>query len=279
MRFNQSLVVAFLVMGIFVSPSMSIAGYQIPEWGMYIQYRTYEDRRESNRLYFEITDDSGNYISDGSVVTNVKLYDPSDQLVDIEPINFQPQCELILGGFNLASAQWEFDSGYPSSAFYTNILDSLVSGQYRLQVTTTEGQLPDKSYTYNQKIDNFPFFSSMTFEIYHDSYGNVYWSWDLPKEVLEIAENYSTSIRPYVDVYSGNQETAILWPTVQTHMNSLFIPSSVVQELMSKGDTYKFSVSFRTNDNHNRSYSKAVTVTDMLTTVSKKKLVAVIPMF
>jgi len=128
-------------------------------------------------------------------------------------------------------------------------------------------------------VDDFPFFSSRTFEIYHDSAGNVYWSWDLPKDAIAVAEAHNTSIRAFVDVYNGGTETAILWPTVPTHMNSLFIPNSVVQELMSKGDQFNFIVSFRTNDNQNRSYSRSITVTDLLTTVPKKKQVAVIPMF
>ncbi len=187
--------------------------------------------------------------------------------------------DLITGRFDLASFQWGFNSSYPISGFYYNFSIPLIPGTYLLVVTTSDEQVLAKEYTFNQQVDNFPYFSSKTFEIYHDSDGNVYWSWDLPEDALSTAENYSTSIRAFVDVYNGGQETAILWPTVPTHMNSLFIPSTVVQELMSKGDTFRFIVSFRTNDNQNRSYSKAVTVTDMLTTVTKKKQVAIVPMF
>ncbi len=256
---------------------MAFAEYQLGY--MYIQYRHNENGSEYNRLYFEIKDGSGNFVSDGDVVTDVKLYDPNNSLISFSKENFQGLIDLILGGFDTGSAQWEFNSSYPSSGFHYNFSDPLIPGTYKLQVTTIEGQLPDKLYTFNQQIDNFPYFSSKTFEIYHDADGNVYWNWDIPKAVVQTAENYSTSVRAFVDVYNGDQETAILWPTVPTHMGSLFIPSSVVQQLASKGDAFVFVVSFRTNDNHNRSYSKAVIVEDMLTTVYKKKQVTVIPMF
>jgi len=278
MRLNQRFKSLFLVIVISVFPGMAIEAYQIPEFGMYIQYRHNEDGSEFNRLYFEIQDDAGDWISDGNVVTDVKLFDPNNKMVDLVEVGFGGLIDFIAGGFNLTSGQWEFDASYPISGFYYNFSEPLISGQYRLEVTTTEGQLPNKFYTFSQQVDNFPFFSSRTFEIYHDSAGNVYWSWDLPKDAIAVAETYSTSIRAFVDVYDGVQETAILWPTVPTHMNSLFIPSTVVQELMSKGDKFKFIVSFRTNDNQNRSYSKSITVSDMLPTVTKKKQVVVIPL-
>lgn len=279
MKFYQRLKSLLLFIVISVFPGMAIEAYQIPEFGMYIQYRHNEDGSEYNRLYFEIQDDAGDWISDGNVVTDVKLFDPNDAMVNIVEVGFGGLIDFIAGRFNLTSGQWEFDASYPISGFYYNFSEPLISGQYRLEVTTTEGQLPDKLYTFNQQVDDFPFFSSRTFEIYHDTAGNVYWSWDLPKDAIATAETYSTSIRAFVDVYNGETETALLWPTVPTHMNSLFIPNTVVQELVSKGDKFKFIVSFRTNDNQNRSYSKSITVTDMLTTVPKKKQVAVIPLF
>jgi hypothetical protein len=59
----------------------------------------------------------------------------------------------------------------------------------------------------------------------------------------------------------------------------LFIPSSVIQWLAGKGSTFTFGVGVRTSDHQNRSHQIPLTVTDMLTTVAKKKQVVVVPMF
>jgi hypothetical protein len=187
--------------------------------------------------------------------------------------------EYQFGTVYIQYRYWVFDASYPSSGFHYNFYDPLISGTYLLVVSMSDEQVLAKEYVFNQQIDSFPYFSSKTFEIYYDSSGNVYWNWDIPEAVIQIAESHDTSVRAFVDVSDGNQETALLWPTVPTYMGSIFIPSAVVQGLASKGDAFKFIVSFRTNDNQNRSYSKAVTVTDMLTPVPKKKQVVVVPMF
>jgi hypothetical protein len=279
MRLAKIFLYSFLLffLCIFTIIDSAIAAYEFGT--VYIQYRHNEDGSEYNRLYFEVKDDSGNWISDGNIVTDVKLFDPNDKLVSLSGSRFGGLIDIIPGRFNLASGQWEYDSSFPISGFYYNFSEHLISGAYLLVVTTSDEQILAQDYAFNQQVDNFPYFSSKSFEIYHDSDGNVYWNWDIPEAVVQTAESHATSVRAFVDVYDGDQETAILWPTVPTHMGSLFIPYTVVQELASKGDTFKFIVSFRTNDNQNRSYSKAVTVTDMLTTVSKKRQVVVVPMF
>jgi hypothetical protein len=277
MHFVKNSAIMILLTVMAAVPINAFADHQFGT--VYIQYRHNEDGSEYNRLYFEIKDDSGNWISDGNLVTDVKLFDQNDNPVNLSQGRFQELLDLISGSFNTGSAQWVFDSSYPSSGFHYNISDPLIPGTYLLVVSISGGQMLAKEYTFNQQVDSFPYFSSKTFEIYHDSSGNVYWNWDIPEAVAQTAESHATSVRAFVDVFDGDQETAILWPTVPTHMGSLFIPYTVVQELASKGDTFSFIVSFRTNDNQNRSYSKAVTVTDMLTTVSKKNQLVVVPMF
>jgi hypothetical protein len=80
-------------------------------------------------------------------------------------------------------------------------------------------------------------------------------------------------------VYNGDQLLALIWPNVPVQTSMLFIPKSVVQWLESMGSVFKFGVGVRTNDGRNRSRSKTITVSDLLTTVAKKKQVVVVPMF
>ena len=161
-----------LLIVIFSFSGIAFAGHEFGT--VYVQYRHNEDGSEYNRLYFEVKDDSGSWISDGNVVTDVRLFDPNDDPVILSDGRFGGLIDIIIGRFDLASFQWGFDSSYPISGFYYNFSVPLISGTYLLVVTTSDEQVLAKEYTFNQQVDNFPYFSSKAFEIYHDSNGNVY---------------------------------------------------------------------------------------------------------
>ena len=247
-----------------------------------IQHRVFEDSREYNQLYLEVKDELGDYISDGNIVTNVRLFDPNNDLVDMTPITFQPPYEITLGRFNLESGQWEFDPAFVVSAFTAEINDPLIIGTYSVEVTTEEGQLPVKECNFNQQIDNFPYVSFRSFQIHHDSLGNVHFNWDIGEKIITLAGGYQTTFKAWVKACYDQDRTncfSNLWINVPTHMGTLYIPNTLVQQLQNSGNTFVFTVVFETSPNNYRSFSSGITVSDLLSTVYRKKQVAVVPMF
>ena len=270
-KINPYLTVLFLF--IFIEPAY--AGYQIVE--MNVRYYVYEDGRKFNQLYFAIKDEHGNYVTDEVIVTNVKLWDPESELVNLSQISFSLINDFQRGRFKLDTGQWEFDPGFQISGFHAEFTGPLIPGNYQLDVTTDQGQLPLYQYNFIEKIDNLPYISSKSFQIRHDSLNNVFFTWDIPQEVLTVAESYSTLVRAFVWVYQDQLETAVLWTDIPTEMGFLYIPNSVVQDLMSKGNIFKIGVAFQAINNQ-RAWSY-LALSNMLTDVDRKKQVVVVPMF
>jgi hypothetical protein len=163
--------------------------------------------------------------------------------------------------------------------FQADILEPLIPGEeYELSVTCDDDVTYTATRIFNQAVD-IPIVSSSSFQVLRDSNGNVYFSWEIPKELLEIADSYDLEYRPYLVAKTGGVIKALLWPRAPVHINMLYLPSSVLQQLDGQGTSYSYGVHVRTSDAQNRSYSNAVVVSDLLTTVKKKNKVAVVPIF
>ena len=267
---------------LFLAPAFTFAAnYEINWWN--VTKRIYEDERgNKNILQFAVTYPQGNYVlgTNGEFVDfeSVELYDPSDKKVDISDINFIPDYEYVGGSFDTTSGGWNYGSMTILYEFQAEILEPVVPGEYELRLRCNDGVTYTATQTFNQ-IVTVPLISKKSYQIHPDSNGNVYFSWDIPAELIQLSQTYNFIYRPGVAVYEGDTLVALLYPTAPIHINMLFVPNSLVQWLASKGSTFTFSVQVRTSDSQNRSHPIPLTVSDMLATVPKKKQVAVVPMF
>lgn len=277
------LTVLTLLVLIFIIVPAATAAYQLG--GFSVQYRVYEDGSKFNRYYFEIYDEQGNFIPGGDVVdkSTVKIYDPNDKIVSISDVTWDPDFDFLGGNFNIANGCygfWDPNDAWVINGYYGKILEPLLIGDYEIELKTNDGQTHTKTYTFAQKIE-LPYIKSRSFQIHPDSFGNIYFSWDIPEKLLQIAQTTTLTYRPYIAANKNDITKALLWPTIPIHMNSVFIPFDIVQWIAGKGDSFIFAVQVRTdandNRNNNRSYSKGVPVSDLATTVTKKKQVVVIP--
>jgi len=246
-------------------------GYQLG-WAS-IQHRVYErkvyKRKTRNVLYFEMLYSNYDYPTHGSIVTNVRLIDPYDNAVNLSSVNFD-EYDYMGARFDRGTASWNYYDSFPYGGFIADILDPLVIGTYRLVVTTNDGITHEKPIDFDFLL-NLPVISSRTFQIHYDQDGNIYWMWDIPKKLLAIADNYSTSIRAGIGAYENDDLKLLVWPNVPTHMGCLFLPDYVVQQLIDSGDEFSFILQVRTNNNNARAYSTSVRVNDLYTIIYKYK--------
>jgi hypothetical protein len=229
-----------------------------------------------------VTDAQGKYIlgTNGEFVdfNSVELYDPTDKKVSLSETTFYPDYEYMRGSFDPTSGGWNYNSTVVYNEFQADILEPLVPGEYELRFRCADQLTYTATQTFNQ-IVSLPLISNKSYQVQPDSDGNVYFSWDVPESILQLAESYDLIYRPGVVAYEGERVTAFFLPSAPIQVNMLFIPSSVIQWLAGKGSTFTFGVGVRTSDHQNRSHQIPLTVNDMLTTVAKKKQVVVVPMF
>ena len=108
---------------------------------MYVQHREYEDGRSLNRLSFGLTDENGQYLRNDDSVTDVKLYDPNGNTVNLPPHNFDSDEEMY-GSYDGKNSQWHYGDDWRFvSWFSANLSVSLIPGIYRLKVTTDAVQV------------------------------------------------------------------------------------------------------------------------------------------
>ena len=114
-----------------------------------------------------------------------------------------------------------------------------------------------------------------------DTDGNIYWTWDIPSQLLTFAKTYDLAFRAGVVALANDQVTAIFWPTVPVYMGFCIVPAYIYQNLASTADVIRFSVNARTSNNNSQSNSNSIVVRDFITPVSvnPKKSAAVIPLF
>ena len=253
-----------------------------------IQHRVYDYKPGFNNLAFNLKDGSGNFVGDASSVNSVILRypkpngdpDPSGTPVQLGTLKFTPLLDYIAARFDTVNAECIYDSANPLSQFDAEFQGTLVTGTYTIEVTT------DDMVTHIQTIEveeiiNLPAISYRTFQIHSDLDGNIHWTWDIPKELLDLAATYNLSVRAGVSAYDNDVLTALFWPSIPVQMGFCFVPASIYNFLKSKGDTIYFSFQVRTNNvNQARSYTKSFKITDLNSPVSifPKNSVVVVPL-
>ena len=219
-----------------------------------------ENGDNNNRLYFEVTHTYGQYVLDENVVLDAVLYDPNGDVVNVGVLQFSA-APIMLGSYEGSNGRVNYYNFFTLSSFKREIFDPLITGQYRLVVTTSEGLLVN-FYHFN-RIYNLPIISSKTFEFQTDSDNNVLWKWKIPNEAFKLYQTTQTSARAGIEIYDGDAYAGLVWITVPTHLEHLFIPAYIADQINSMGDSFKFFTQIRTNDNNNRSYSNHLELQDV----------------
>lgn len=245
-----------------------------------VQYRMSESGNQINRLAIEIKD-GDNFVANESEVTSYTLTDPNGSLVTLDNKRFDPLFDFYPAEYQPQYQKWWYGTQTQLSEFYADILDPIVKGLYTLRVVMENGQVLVGTRDVQYLLD-LPTISSRSYQIHADLAGNVYWTWDIPVKLLELAENhpeYNLQFRAGVAVLNNGQLTALFWPNIPIQMGSSFIPAATYQELLSKGDEIRFSLQVRTGNNNSRGYSNSITVEDRLNPVSiPKRSVVIVPM-
>ena len=264
-RIRITLLITFVALTLILIQAGTSAAYQL-EWKS-IQHRVYESGGSLNRLAFEILDDSGNYVSSANVVTGVVLKAPNGSPVNLSTLKFNPLFDFYSAWFDPGSSAWGYNTPFQLSEFRADILDPLVIGNYTLEVSMDSGPPLIGQIAFEFLLD-LPIISSRTFQIHTDSAGNLYWTWDIPKQLLTLAKTYDLQIRAGVVGVVNGQDVALYWPNVPVEMGSSFAPSSIYQDLVSKSDEIYFSLQVRTSNSDARAYSKTIVVQDLSSPVS-----------
>jgi hypothetical protein len=230
---------------------------------MYVQQRHYGDGRNINRLSFGLIDDLGNYLADDDRVTGVTLYDPSGKSVELSPHKFGATEELV-GFFDPKNSQWSYNPDWRlDSWFSSDILEPLISGMYRLKVSTLDGKATERIYKFNRRI-SLPMVDSRTVQLRGDQHGNLIWTWDIPLDLGYLSFGSRTSAKAAIDIYRNDQNVAYFSVTIPSQMGFVFIPYDIVQKLNQKGDRFEFEIKLETRDKNNRTYSKPFIIKGVL---------------
>jgi hypothetical protein len=230
---------------------------------IYVQKRHYGDGRNINRLSFGLIDDLRNYLTDDDRISQVTLYGPSGKSLELSPNKFGATEELV-GVFDPKNSQWRYNPDWRfDSWFSSDILEPLISGIYRLKVSTTDGKSTERTYKFNRRID-LPVVDSRAFQLRLDQHGNLIWTWDIPLDLGNLSFNSRTSAKAAIDIYRKDQNVAYFSVTIPSQMGFVFIPHDIVQKLNQKGDRFEFEIKLETRDKNNRTYSKPFIVKGVL---------------
>ena len=248
-RIRITLLITFVASALLVIQTGTSAAYQLG-WTA-IQHRVYESGRSLNYLVFEILEDSGDYVGNASVVTGVILRpplpngdpDPTGTPVNLTTLKFSPLFDYYGSRFNTTNSAWEYYTPLVISDFNADILDPLIIGAYTLEVTMANGPTLIKQIDFDFLLD-LPIISSRTFQIHTDSAGNLYWSWDVPEELLTLAKTYDLQIRAGVGAINGGELVALYWPNVPVEMFIVLSHPAQDTKILS-ADQMRYSSIFR----------------------------------
>jgi hypothetical protein len=70
--------------------------------------------------------------------------------------------------------------------------------------------------------------------------------------------------RASVDIYNDNEYAGYFSIIIPVHLGFVFIPRDVVQKIYQKGNRFEVMISLETRDKNNRTYSKPLEVTQIL---------------
>ena len=223
----------------------------------FVQHRVYEDGREFNRFYFTLRDEANNIILD-EIAADVKLTDPNGQQVPISDLEFA-KVRYSFPWYDGNTGQWIYSFDLNGELFHDEgeyfgvVPDPLVEGDYQLTVTDEEGNQYVGQFRFNG-YQGLPIIRSSSFKYKFDKSGNMIWTWKVP---YDFNPTFDTSVRPFIKITNHDGNNSYLFPRVPTHLGRLFVPNYVVDKVKEEGDQYEMIIDLRTNDNNNRTYSKA----------------------
>lgn len=246
----KKIIVFFLVMGtVAMNRSVATAAYNLDFW--YIQHRVTEEGDESDRMIFSIRDGSGNSVTQ-NVVASLSLTDPEGQEVPLSGIEFGGADELS-GWYDAMKGKWVFEEDFSYRSYFSSTIDQpLITGFYHLEIVFTDGTSLFGDSQFNGLAD-LPIVPALSFRTYKNSANDLIFKWAIP--YTGNAE-YDTSIRAVINIYNGVDSVGDIYLTMPTHMDLFFLPDHIVQKMSSMGNRFLFTVSLRTKDNNNRTYSK-----------------------
>jgi hypothetical protein len=166
------------------------------------------------------------------------------------------EVEEVYGRYDSKNSRWHYSAGWEyDSWFSADILAPLAPGQYRLQVSTTDGKTAERTYAIIRPI-RLPVVAVDTFAIRSDAGGNLIWTWAIPEELGRLSQSEKTRARASIDIYNGDDIKAYFSIILPSHMGYNFIPAGVVDQINTKGNRFEMKISLETRDKNNRSYSK-----------------------
>jgi hypothetical protein len=229
---------------------------------MHIQHREYGNGEALNRLGFGLIDDRGNYVTDNRNIKEVKLFDPDKKELKLAPLNFD-SVEEIFGTYDSKNSQWLYSKVWQfDSWFNTEIMESLNPGVYWLKVTTTDGKVAERTFAFNRRIV-LPIIDSNSIQLQPDLNGNLIWTWKIPMELGQLAENHKTRARASIDIYKNEKNVGYFSIILPVHLAFIFIPLDVAQTINQKGDRFELKVQIETKDKNNRTYSNPLIINEM----------------
>jgi hypothetical protein len=264
-------ILCFIVTTILILPTIAGA-YTIDYFA--VQYRIYQDTTKGpndngklNRATFQIKNSSGAYVTK-NLLTSVALYDPSGNKIDgftLDNIEFTPNYTEVDGAYDGTSGIWNYGNPYsPSDFAYIFAKGSVLKvGTYQLEIVF-DGESLQATWAFNGRAA-LPYVNSDTIVSHLDNKGNLVAAWSISDALLRTFPSKGTSARAMIDVYKKISKTkqklvGVLIVRVPTAGGNLFVPKSLVTSMKSLGTIYDITIQIRTNDNCNRVFSKAVTL-------------------
>jgi hypothetical protein len=229
---------------------------------MHVQNREYGNGKALNRVGFGLIDDSGNYVTDNRNVKEVKLYGPDMKELKLAPLNLG-SIEEIFATYDSKNSQWLYSKVWQFDSWYnTEIMEPITPGIYWLKVTTTDGNVAERTFVFNRRIV-LPIIDSNSFQLQQDISGNLIWTWKIPMELGQLSLNHKMQARAAIDIYKDKKNVGYFSNILPVHLGYVFIPQDVVRSMNQKGDRFELKIQIETKDKNNRTYSNPLIVNEM----------------
>jgi hypothetical protein len=234
--------------------------YQINWWS--VQHRIYEDGRDLNQLWFEVTEEWGYYPTE-DVVKSVKLFDPNGNEVTFSNLRFYQE-DGIFGEYNNG---WRYDESPSFGSYYKAEFESaLIAGTYRLQVTDVNDNTSESEYVFNKQV-NLPIISSSSFNPYLTPANELIWEYEIP---VNLSPDLDTSVAGCIEIYNNDNYVGYIWIRLPTDLGYIYVPEGLVEYIENSGTRFELIIMLRTNDNNNRAYSNPLKLTIKDLSVSER---------
>jgi hypothetical protein len=119
---------------------------------MHVQHRDHGTGKALNRIGFGMIDDRGYYLTGNQNIKEVRLYNPNKKELKLSPVNFD-SVEEIFGTYDSKNSQWFYNKVWKfDSWFSAEVMEPLNPGIYWLKVTTTDGNVAERTFAFNRRI-------------------------------------------------------------------------------------------------------------------------------